>query len=91
MELEELQDALKEYDETDSVAIIRDLHNPAYVDVLAEAARLVADGKRIRWCTQHGTRAGPEAEECLVKDEWGRRHDCVIVDATVVIDPRDTE
>lgn len=38
-----LKEALEQYDETDSVAIIRDLHNPPYVDVLAAAARRWAD------------------------------------------------
>ncbi len=83
--MSDLQDALERHDAPVGPSYAEDF------DLFVEAARLVADGKRIRWCTQHGTRAGPEAEECLVKDEWGRRHDCVIVDATVVIDPRDTE
>ena len=58
-----------------------------YIEPVLKAARLVVNGRKLRWCTQHISPAGSEAEECLVKDEWGRRHDCVIVDATIVLTP----
>ena len=77
MGVDDLQDAL-DRDNRDHY------YKPEYWKRIVEAARLVANGKRIRWCTQHQAPAGSEAEECIVKDEWGRRHDCVLVDAVVI-------
>ena len=50
------------------------------IDVL----RRVANGRAVQWCTRHISPASFDAEECVVKAEWGRRHDCVIVNAIVL-------
>ncbi len=60
--------------------------------VVVEAARLVANGRKVRWCTQHISSAIPSTEKCLVKTLWKRRDDCVFVDAIIVLTrPGDTE
>ena len=88
MNIEELNDAL----DRKKADFARDKDGQLIWEVsedeatIFEVATLVDNGKRIRWCTQHGTRAGPEAEECMMKSEWPVRHECVIVDAIIVID-----
>ncbi len=69
-----VREALAEYDEADSVAIIRDLHNPAYVDVLAKAAR--------KWANIHPSRLHGWHILHIKPRSWGLTHplDCDLTD-----------